>query len=134
MSGYHIFDSSEINDTSEIRDEWKFSSPAEMPPDIFRFVNDLDVNVDIKGYGTDLRDGGTHDRLNQLNIYPNTGVMGPPLFRSANEGVGGESSSVTVASGNSESFYLARRWDATVVGIVPAAVPSSGDIKIIHME
>ena len=78
MSGYHIFDSSEITDTSEIRDEWKFSAEPKMPPDIFRFVNDLNTDVDIMGYGTDARDAGTHDRLHQLEIFPDTGVMGPP--------------------------------------------------------
>jgi hypothetical protein len=109
VSSYHIFDSSDINDTSEIKDEWGFSQGAVMPPDVFRFVNNLDVGVDIKVYGTDSRDAGQHDRLKQLDIFPDTGVAGVPLFRSSSEGLTGATGSISVASGASDSLYLSRR-------------------------
>lgn len=98
----------------------------------YRFVNDLDVTVELDVSFTDIFDD-SRSRVEDIPFYINTGVIGWPPIGGA---PGGQTTqeSLTVSSGTTETYSIPVGWDVIIVNIDPSTAPSTGSFKILDLK
>lgn len=127
-----IIDQAEWDGANEYSTEIKYSFREPDPYPYYRFINGLDVSVDITVEFTDSFDE-SEARLESSEFFIDSNVIGWPVV-GGNPGGQTSQSSVTINSGNHNSFALAPTWDRVFINITPAAEPTAGEFQIINMK
>lgn len=89
----------------------QISRPAQVAATLYRYLNGLDVNVDVAVSATDEQDTG---------------------FSNAEDLRGGDAddAALTVTNGGVDSDFVTEPWELLQVDVTPASQPSSGSFEL----